>query len=94
MKIICKASSDITLENGTSRIKLLPITMQPDIENAGRVVKVFVVKHVIRDTAGNPIRRGQQIALSFPPEKVNAKEYVWHKEQGEPCQINMRTKRA
>ncbi len=94
MKFTRKSSSDITLENGKSKIKLLPITIMPDPNNVGRVARIYVVKQVLYDSAKNPIRRGQELALSFPPEKINAKEYTWHREQGEPCQISMRTQRG
>ena len=87
-----KSSTDITLVNGQSKIKVLPITVMPDPHNAGRVARIFVVKQVIHDSAGNPIKRGQEIALSFPPEKINAKSYTWHTAQKEPCQIPMRIK--
>ena len=90
MKIICQSSSDIAIENGKSRIKVLPVTTMPDPYNAGRVAKIFVVKRVEIDTAQNQIIPGQQIALSFPPSKINAKEYRWNREQGEPCQLDMK----
>lgn len=90
MKIIYKSSSDIAIENGSSRIKVLPVTTMADPYNKGRVAKIFVVKRVEVDTASNPIVPGQQIALSFPPEKLNAKSYQWHRSQGEPCQIEMK----
>ncbi len=87
-----KSSSDILLENGRSKIKLLPITVMPDPQNEGRVARIFVVKQVLHDSATNPIRRGQEIALSFPPEKINAKFYTWNRDAKEPCQIPMRMK--
>jgi hypothetical protein len=90
MKIICKSTSDITIENGSSRIKVLPVTIMADPYNKGRVAKIYVVKRVERDNAVNSIIPGQQIALSFPPERLNAKSYQWHREQGEPCQIDMK----
>ena len=90
MKIIRKRNDHVTLINGRSEIRVLPVTRLDDPHNEGRVVEIFVVRNVIRDTAANPISRGKEIALSFPPEKINAKEYQWHRDQGEPCQVEMR----
>jgi hypothetical protein len=92
MKYIKKSSDNIVLENGTSRIRVRPVCVMPDPNNIGRMARVFHVEQVMRDSAKNPIRRGQQIALSFPPAKINASEYRWHPENGEPCQISMRVK--
>lgn len=67
------------VENGRSRVRVRTVLHKPSPLQPGRVLKVLEVVQVLKVTEDNPIIEGNYIALSFPPEKVNATRYTWNK---------------
>ncbi len=74
-----KAGSDEFIENGRSLVRVGRILTFPSPLSSGRVVRVFEVIQIVRENPMNPLPRGSLLAMSFPSEHVNAKEYQWYK---------------
>jgi hypothetical protein len=75
-----KTGSDEFVENGRSLVRVGRVLCFPSPISPGRVVRVFEVLQIIRANPTNPLPRGALLALSFPSEHVNAKEYEWYKQ--------------
>lgn len=74
------------IENGKSLVRVHLITRKPSDISPGRTLKIFEVCEVMRTHDKNPIVVGNHLALSFPNEKLNAKEYKWYTEGWEEAQ--------
>lgn len=74
-----KTGSDEFVENGKSLVRVGRVLTFPSPISPGRVIKVFEVVQIIRESPSNPVPRGALLALSFPAEHVNASEYEWYK---------------
>lgn len=76
------------VENGNSVLRVGLMEHITEFSEPGRVVKVLAVIEVKQSSETNPIRVGDAIALSFPEEHANAKDYVWAK--GERSQVPLK----
>lgn len=77
MKYYLKDGKEI-VENGRSKVRVQTMFRMPSpIFKDSRTVRVMGVLEVITKAEGNAIEPGHHIALSFPNEKINAKEYEW-----------------
>lgn len=76
------------VENGNSVLRVGLMEHITEFNEPGRVVKVLAVIEVKRESESNPIRVGDAIALSFPEEHANSKDYVWAK--GERSQVALK----
>lgn len=78
----------ILLQNGKStvRVVLMGEPVFSPKTHPGKVIKIFNVQEVIKTSPTNTrIAPGHLLALQFPKDKANAKEYVWPK--GEEAQV-------
>ncbi len=81
------------LENGESKLRVTTMDIRPSPTTPGRVMRIFVVSEVLRVTPTNPIRYGAALAISFPPEKINAQSYRWKTEDpNEECMVPIKFK--
>lgn len=78
------------VENGNSVLRVGLIEHITEFNEPGRVVKVLAVIEVKQQSETNPIRVGSAIALSFPEEHANSKDYVWA--SGEKAQVPLKVK--
>lgn len=75
------------VENGKSLVRVGLVTLKPSPLQEGRTLKVFEVVEVIKTHPTNPIIPGHHLALSFPNEKLNTKEFSWFNHGWEECQV-------
>lgn len=81
------------LENGKSKIRVTTMDQRPSPVTAGRILKFLAVNEVIAISPLNPIRHGSVLALSFPPEFINANDYEWFRDgRDEECQVAIKLK--
>lgn len=73
------------IENGKSLVRVGLLGLQPSPLQEGRTVKIFDVVEVVKFNHENPLPRGAILAMSFPNEKVNLKEYKWYEGGWEEC---------
>jgi len=72
-------SNDEFIANGLSVVRVGRVLAYPSPIAPGRTIRVFEVLQVIRENPKNPVPRGSMLALSFPNEHVEAREYEWYK---------------
>lgn len=88
MKYQLKDGREI-IENGKSKLRVGTLEIVPDPKDRDRAVRIFVVQEVMMASDMNKpgsIGAGALLALSFPKEKINAKEYQW--KVNERTQVN------
>lgn len=67
------------LESKGSLLQVGPVMVMDDPTDKARTVRVFEVLQCVRKHPSNPSPpRGALLAISFPSEHVNAREYEWH----------------
>ena len=84
MKYYAKGSKEF-IDNGSSKIRVATVQQIPSPNSKDRVLRIFSVQESLKDSPTNLIEVGTLIALSFPPDKANSKEYKW--KRGEECQV-------
>lgn len=69
------------VENGKSKVRGATIETidHPNIKD--RMVKIFTVQEVIRQSDTNPILPGMMLGLSFSKEKINSRDYTWKRDE-------------
>lgn len=69
------------VENGTGKVKGSTIQIVPHPQDGSRMLRVFIVQNVIRQSDTNPIVDGTGLGLSFPKEQINSRDYTWKPEE-------------
>jgi hypothetical protein len=85
-----KSKGQEFLENGRSTLHVTTMDTKPSPTSTGRVMKLLVVNEVVSTSQTNPIRQGVVLALSFPPEKLNAAAYEWGRFGPEETQVPLK----
>lgn len=69
------------VENGRSKIRGTTIQLINHPQNSERMLRVFAVQDVIRQSDTNLILSGALIGLSIPKQNINAREYTWQRDE-------------
>lgn len=81
------------IENGDAKVRVTTMDVRPSPTSVGRIIRFVVINEVLRPSERNPIRIGSALALSFPPDKVNADSYRWFLDDpGEECMVPIKFK--
>lgn len=79
------------VDNGKSRVKGETIQTIPHPMNPDRMVKVFVVQDVVKQSETNLIVPGSILGLSFSKMNINSRDYTWKPEEEKmaPLQVQL-----
>lgn len=69
------------VENGRAKLKGETIQLINHPQNSERMVRIFTVTNVIRQSETNPIEEGSVLGLSIPKMNINAREYEWKRDE-------------
>lgn len=62
---------------GRSQVRVALISHVSSPHIPGRIIKMLHVQEVVKQNPSNPIGAGSILAISFPENKANCKEYEW-----------------
>lgn len=80
------------VENGTAKLKGATIQLINHPQRDDRMVRIFAVQSVVRQSDTNPIEEGALLGLSIPKANINARDYTWKRDEEKmtPLKIELR----
>lgn len=76
-----KQLGEEVLENGRAKLKGATIQLINHPQNDERMVRIFAVQTVVRQSDTNPIEEGTLLGLSIPKTDINARDYTWDRDE-------------
>lgn len=77
------------VENGASKVRGATIEVIEHPHGQDRHIRIFTIQEVIKSCETNPILPGMMLGLSFPTEKINSRDYTWHKGEERMCPLKL-----